>query len=126
MTKELIAAALLVLLILGSWLNLLYLDALISDIEARLDLSMRSYWLGSGMQAHGELLDAFALWLHADSYTHVFIRHAEIDAASDAFYELQSAIFSHDADAAAAGCGKLLYHLRSMSSMEHVTVKSVF
>ena len=77
-------------------------------------------------EAAAALEEAIALWEGSESYTHIFIRHAEIDAASDAFYELQSAIFSHDADAAAAGCGKLLYHLRSMSSMEHVTVKSVF
>ena len=124
MTKELIAAALLVLLILGSWGNLLYLDRLMGSIEDGLQQSMGSYSAGNTDAAHSDLLEALSLWLNADGYTHVFIRHSEIDAISDAFYDLSEAMLSGSEEADAA-YEKLLYHLHSVDGIEHLTLRSI-
>ena len=125
MTKELIAAALLALIILGSWLNLLCLDRLVSAVEDSLSQSMTSYRSGSTREAHDALLNALALWLNADGYTHIFIRHSEIDAISDAFYELSEAMLSggEETDAVYA---RLLCRLDSMADIEHPSLRSIF
>ena len=125
MTKELIAAALLALIILGAWLNLLYLDELVSAVEEGISLSMASYRAGNTQEAHDALLNALALWLNADGYTHIFIRHSEIDAISDAFYDLSEAMLSGGEETDAV-FQRLLYHLDSMAGIEHLSLRSVF
>ena len=93
MKRELAAAAVLILLLAGSWWNLKYL---------------RDFWLG------------------ADGYTHIFIRHSEIDSTTDAFFELMSDVRSGDAQSASGAYEKLAAHLDSLYTMERVTLGSIF
>ena len=50
----------------------------------------------------------------------------DIDSTSDAFYDVLSALNEEDADGAVSACEKLQYHIDSIVSMEHVTLRSVF
>ncbi len=126
MKKAVFAAALLLLLLLLSMWNLHRIDALTDSLEQRAESVQRLWRAGDFDTAATVLEGAVDTWCAADGYTHIFIRHAEIDAASDAFYELLGHVYSEDAPAAEAGLQKLLYHLDSIDSMEHVTFKSVF
>lgn len=123
MKKEAAAVVLLLLLIAGSCLNLKTLDALIYGIEDRLYLSQSEADAGNTDRAERELENAWKLWLDADGYTHIFIRHAEIDAISDAFCELLQTLPDGDAQPAYE---KLLYHLESVRDIEHLSLRSVF
>ena len=53
------------------------------------------------------------------------IRHSEVDSATDAFYAALETILTRDADAAESAIECLKAHLRSIASLEHVSIKSV-
>ena len=124
MNREWAAGILLVLLIAGAWWNIHAVDSLTGDILAGLDTSQAAEERGDQAGAQAALEGALNRWLEADSYTHIFIRHAEIDATADAFYELQSQLLSGEGDSSAA-YDKLRYHLDSIQRMEHPSFGSI-
>ena len=124
MNRELAAGGLLLLLIAGAWWNIHAVDALTGDIMAGLDASQAAEEQGNHLGAQAALDTALNRWLEADGYTHIFIRHSEIDSTADAFYELQSQLLSGEGDSSAA-YDKLRYHLDSIQRMEHPSFGSI-
>lgn len=125
MRREYTAMIILALLMLGAWLNLRHMDSLTERIEAKLELSQKAAEQGSMDISEKALLDALDMWLGADGYTHIFIRHSEIDAISDSFYELYDALLSGETDALAPAYEKLIYHLESVNDIEHLSLRSL-
>ena len=124
MSRELAAGALLLLLVAGAWWNIHAVDSLTGEIMRDLDASQAAEEQGRHLDAQAALDKALNRWLEADSYTHIFIRHAEIDSTADAFYELQSQLLSGEGDSSAA-FDKLRYHLDSIQRMEHPRLGSI-
>jgi hypothetical protein len=128
MKRELFAAALLIALFVGAWFNIQTVDKLSNELLQSVDESEEAYNAGDSVRATAAMEQALLCWLDADSYTHIFIRHSEIDSTSDAFYELQQAlhdaILDPDSDCSAA-YGKLRYHIRSIQQMEHPRLGSI-
>lgn len=124
MKRELAAGTLLALLIAGAWWNIRAVDRLTGEIMAGLDTAQAAEARGQPEEAREALDKALKRWLEADRYTHIFIRHAEIDATADAFYELQSQLLSGEGDSSAA-YDKLRYHLESIRQMEHPSLGSI-
>lgn len=124
MKRELAAGALLLLLMAGAWWNIRAVDRLTGDILAGLDASQEAEEQGDHLAAQAALDKALNRWLEADSYTHIFIRHAEIDSTADAFYELQAQLLAGEGDSNAA-YDKLRYHLDSIQRMEHPSLGSI-
>lgn len=125
MKREWIAGALLVLLFLASLVNISCLDRLIGTIEEEVG---RAELLAEGgnYAAAAEALDtAITHWIGANAYTHIFIRHPEIDATSDAFYELKELLAEENAEGFPSAFDKLHYHLNSIDEMEHIRLGSV-
>lgn len=125
MRREHAAMLILAAIIFGAWVNLRYMDSLTGRIEAKLELSQRAAEQGSTDISERALLDALDIWLSADGYTHIFIRHSEIDAISDAFYELYDTLLSGEADALTPAYAKLIYHLESVKDIEHLSLRSL-
>lgn len=125
MRREYTAMIILALLMLGAWLNLRHMDSLTDRIEAKLELSQKAAEQGSMDISEKALLDALDMWLGADGYTHIFIRHSEIDAISDSFYELYDALRSGETDALAPAYEKVIYHLESVNDIEHLSLRSL-
>ena len=69
---------------------------------------------------------AMNTWLKAEGYTHIFLRHPEIDSCTDCFYEVQEAIFSQSDTEIQALFGKLRHHLQSIADMEKIKIGNVF
>lgn len=126
MKKELAAGALLLALFAGALFNISYLQSFIGELETLLDASRAACDAGEFAVAETQLRRAIEIWETADGYTHIFIRHAEIDSTTDAFYELLSDVLSADASSAAGAYGKLAAHLSSLYTMERVTLGSIF
>ena len=124
MKRELAAGTLLALLIAGAWWNIRAVDRLTGEIMAGLDTAQAAEARGQPEEAREALDKALKRWLEADRYTHIFIRHAEIDSTADAFYELQSQLLSGEGDSSAA-YDKLRYHLESIRQMEHPSLGSI-
>ena len=125
MRREYTAMIILAILMLGAWLNLRHMDSLTERIEAKLELSQKAAEQGSMDISERALLDALDMWLGADGYTHIFIRHSEIDAISDSFYELYDALLSGETDALTPAYEKLIYHLESVNDIEHLSLRSL-
>lgn len=126
MKKELAAAGIILLLILGAVWNVFHVKALgagITEQVVKAQSCCRREDFAGGEDA---LRQGLELWLEADGYTHIFIRHSEIDSTSDAFYDALGAISEQDGDGAVTACEKIQYHIDSIVSMERVTLKSVF
>lgn len=124
MKKAIGAAVLMVLLFIGAAWNIRYLDQMTENMVNAIELS-RQYSHADNSEAAMDTLQAVIRdWNEADWYTHIFIRHAEVDATADSFYEALSALQADEAVDAAYD--KLIAHLTSIDTMEHITWKSVF
>ncbi|MGI6027356.1 MAG: DUF4363 family protein [Candidatus Scatomorpha sp.] len=126
MKREIAAGAVILLLAIGSWINLNYLKNFTGGLEEQLELSRAYCDSGRFDLAEDVLAEAADEWLGADGYTHIFIRHSEIDSTTDAFFELMSDVRSGDAQSAAGSYEKLLARLSSLYTMERVTLGSIF
>lgn len=125
MKREYAAAALLLLLFATSLANLNYLCRLIDRVEERVELSAAALEDGKTELALQELDLALYIWREAEHYTHVFVRHSEIDTVSDEFYELRHTLYTESADSREAYL-RLIYHLDSIEEMEHLRIGSIF
>ncbi len=126
MKRTLIALVLLLLLgALGIW-NLRQVDALTNGLCGCIELSIRCMEEGDSAAAKAAVDSALTLWERQERYTHIFLRHSEVDSAADTLYELQEAVYAGDAAQALSAGNPALYHLRSLQSMEHPAWGSVF
>ncbi len=125
MKREWVAGALLVLLFLAALVNIVCLDRLIGRIETEIDRAQEFAESGNFTAAEEALDTAIAHWMDANSYTHIFIRHPEIDSTSDAFFELKELLAEENADGFPSAFEKLKYHLNSIDEMEHIRLGSV-
>ena len=125
MSREKGAAALLLALIILSGWNIIKVDRLCRDIEARLDSCAQATEEARLEEAKLAAEEALGLWLDAESYSHIFIRHPEIDSCSDVFYELLDSIAAKEPESIGWNIQKLRYHIRSIASMERLSPGSI-
>lgn len=125
--KKAVAAAILLALLFGAaaW-NIAHIDSLTGSLTASADKALAYCRAEDYDAAEDALREAIELWYGAENYTHIMIRHAEVDSATDAFYAALEPILTHDADAAESVIECLKAHLQSIGSMEHVSFRSVF
>ena len=126
MRKEHWAAALLILMLCGAVINVRYIEKKTEEITGLLEISRDYYNTGYYEMAEECLDSAIETWLDSDGYTHIAIRHTQIDSATDALYELKNEIESHEKGTADGAYGKIIAQLVSIAGMEHVTVGSIF
>ena len=125
MRREFIALLLLAALVTLSLWNIHTVEKLSEDILTRIELAESAAISGDKDAARKEFEKALQCWLGAKSYTHIFIRHPEIDSCTDAFYEAYNAI-----DKAPGELGPsfdmLRYHLKSIAGMEQISLGNIF
>ena len=126
MAREKWALLLLLSLVAGAGWNIHRADRLCREMELQLTEAESSAAAADWDTARDKIEAAVEIWLDAEEYTHIFIRHSEIDAASDIFYDLRGDILAEDGEAAEANGEKLLYHLQSIYAMERLSFKSIF
>jgi hypothetical protein len=125
MKRELAAYALLIVMIALLLFNIRTLDALIEGVETHVCRSSAALLRGESNLAVSELETAMALWHEAEPYTHIFVRHSEVDAVADAFFDLSDALRGGEATQREA-YRRLLYHLDSIGQMDHLRLGSIF
>lgn len=126
MKKEYIASGIILAMIAGAVVNVCHIKSLAKDITTQITTAQTCCRRSDYDSAEQALREGLDIWLSDEGYTHIFIRHSEIDGTSDAFYEALAAISEQDGDGAVNACEKLQYHIDSIVSMEFVTLKSVF
>lgn len=123
--REFTAAVILAVLTVISIWNLKTVDSLTDRIIISLAKSQECSEKLDLKGAEKNLEDAIEMWLNADGYTHIFLRHSEIDSTSDALYELKEALQTEELTQVKAAYEKLRYHLESIDSMEHPSIGSI-
>lgn len=126
MKKELIALLLLIALFSGSLVNISVNERLIGELSDGLELSYSEYLGGNTEEASAQLKTLCDKWLSLDSYTHIFIRHSEINSTTDAFFELLSAMHDEESDCVCGAYSKLKAQLDSLTGMEKLSLGSIF
>lgn len=125
MKRAAIASVIILALFAVSIWSIAKIDRITNEICCLLDYAEAAADEGRFSDALELSRTALNVWLGAESYTHIFIRHPEIDGTSDAFYELLSVISEADSDSLAPAFEKLRYHLSSIDSMEHLSLGSI-
>lgn len=126
MAKEICAVALLVLILATMLINIWYLDGLVSEILEYVDRSEELSEAQDYSSAAAELETAVSRWREYDGYTHIFIRHSELDNTVEAFYAVLGDLYAGEGDKAAASFELLRERLKSTADMERVTIGSIF
>ncbi len=126
MKKELIFGIILAVLFALVIINIYVLNGLCGRLQDLLTDSRRSAEAGDWGKAVEKAEEAEQLWNKADPYTHIVVRHSEIDSATDAFYDLLKALYSEDEGEAKGSYMLLDAHLTSIVGMEKITLGSIF
>lgn len=126
MKKELIAAVLLAVIFAGVMLNIRASEKIVSSLMSEVDAAYAQLKSGDSESAAETLDKAIEHWLTLDGYTHIFIRHSEINSTTEAFFQFRSDIGSGDADTADGSYGLLSETLRSIMTMEQISLGSIF
>ena len=116
----------LLILLLGILLgNIRYLDNLVEDIEEAVSRSSAAWERSNTQLAVSELETAMERWQSAADYAHIFLRQAEIDAVSDAFFDLSASLHGEEKDSRDDYL-RLFYHLDSLERMDALRLSSIF
>ena len=126
MKRELWALTLLVLLCAGAALNVCTADRLIGTVEQSLDRAEHAAARSDFDTALLALNTARDLWDGYRCYTHIFLRHPDLDAIGDAFYQAEAMLRQHDREAFPALLAQLRFHLQAIDRMEHPDLGSIF
>ena len=121
MKRELGALLLLAALIGLSVWSIRRTDRLMQEVEQHLSLSEKALRADDRDTAAAE-----RVWHAAERYTGVFLRHAELDTISDAFFALRHGLDAGDGIELGAAYALLRYHLDCVDRMEHISPGSVF
>lgn len=125
MKREITALVLLILLFAGSLINIACTDKIVYSLEDEAGRAFLSAQNGDFDSAKSQLSAAAEHWLALDGYTHIFIRHTEIDSLTDAFFDFEAAL-NDDGGAYVGAYHKLMAHLESIRTMEHLKFGSIF
>ena len=126
MKKELFALLAILLLIIGSIGNVRHLIKTTNDISNHIYYSGLYCSLDDYTAANTEMNKALDIWESEENYTHVFIRHSEIDTISDVLYDTLSAINNREKYDAEFLLQKLQHHLDTLVKMERISIGSIF
>ena len=126
MKKELIAAVLLAVIFAGVMLNIRASERIVSSLMSEVDAAYAQLKGGDNESAVKTIDRTIERWLMLDGYTHIFIRHSEINSTTEAFFQFKSDIGSGDADAVEGSYGLLSETLRSIMTMEQISLGSIF
>ena len=117
MKKELFALFLLIVIIGFSVFNSLFISAIAEKAEKLVLLSTSSA---------ESVVDAEKLFSDNRAYLGAVLRHSELDAISDGFYELKKALVSGDGAQSELAAERLIARLHAMERMEILRLDSIF
>ncbi|UOO38658.1 DUF4363 family protein [Oscillospiraceae bacterium CM] len=126
MKKELFIGVFFTLIIAAAIVNIYFLNKLTDHVTQLVDeagaYAAAEKWDAAGRKAE----EASALWEGSDGYTHLVLRHPEIDAATDALYDLLEKIYARESGGAEGAAKAARARLHSISAIEQIKIGSIF
>ena len=126
MKKEIAAAIILIALFAGVMLNIKVSGNIILSLEDDVTAAYESARNGDFDRAKPQLDAAIEHWMSLDGYTHIFMRHSEINSTTEAYFQLKSDIYAEDIGAAECSYSLLMADLDSLMTMEQISFGSIF
>ena len=126
MIKEVMAALLLIALLVAAVLNISGVSKLTDDITKTVETAVSAAKRGDWDDAIESAEKAVSLWKNNDNYTHIVLRHSQIDTVSEALYDFLLEAYDKNAERLSAAAEAAMYHLDSVAQMERVRLGSVF
>ena len=121
MKKSVIALVILLLLAAGAWGNLWYLERFLGGLESQILASQETE---NREEAIALLRQSLDQWNAAAGYTHVVLRHSDVDNTTDAYYSLLQQLSDRETDPQPS-YEHLLDQLRRILVMERVSLGSI-
>ena len=126
MKKEIAAAVILALVFIGVLVNIKVASNIKLSLEEDVTAAYESAEKGDFDRAKPQLDAAVEHWMSLDGYTHIFIRHSEINSTTEAYFQLKSDIYAEDMGAVEGSYGLLMATLDSLMTMEQLSLGSIF
>lgn len=126
MVKEVLAALLLIALLVAAVFNIGIVGKLTDDITDTVEQAVYAAESGDWDRAIENAEKAVSLWKSKDSYTHIVLRHSQIDTVSEALYDFLLEAYDQNSERLSAAAEAAMYHLDSVAQMERVRLGSVF
>ena len=126
MKKEFLAFLLLGAIVILSVWNLRHLDRLTAPLLALTEEDFLAAQAGNKAEAAEKARLAEETWLDAGAYTHIFLRHPEVDAATDAFCSFRGAIAGDDPGEVFGAYLSLRMRLSGLREMDQLRLGCVF
>lgn len=126
MKKEIIAGILLIAVFAASLFNIGVNRRCFSELE---DEIRETYELAAHDEselARKRSEEAVAHWERLDSYTRIFIGHADVDSVNEAIYMFCSDVYSGDTDRLRGSYGYLTSCLDDLIETERISLRSIF
>ena len=124
MKREYIAVLLIAAIFALSMINVHHIENKTLDLTSDIELAEKLYFDDDSEGAVSSIKKSLNTWLSWDSYSHIMLRHSEIDIISDAYYDLLSEI-QGETETTKASFEKLKEDLRSLVSKERITLRSI-
>ncbi len=126
MKKEIAAAIILIALFAGVMVNIKVSGNIILSLEDDVTAAYESARNGDFDRAKSQLDAAIEHWMSLDGYTHIFMRHSEINSTTEAYFQLKSDIYAEDIGATEGSYSLLMADLDSLMTMEQISFGSIF
>lgn len=125
MKKEAIALIALLFLIAFVTMNVIYIHKVTDELCEIIGTSQAAYEKADYETAEDELHRAMSIWGNSSAYSHIALRHTDIDTITESFYDLLSEIYAQT-EQAYGGYENIIEELNHLAEMETPYMGSIF
>lgn len=126
MKKEIIIGCFLVVLFAAALVNNHYLNKLTENVTDLIEEAEKYALEDNWGQAEKKAEEASDLWSKSETYTHLVLRHPEVESASDAIYGLLEQVYAKEPGALRGAAQAAISRMKSISSIEKIKFGSIF
>jgi hypothetical protein len=126
MLKEIFVGCFLALMLAASFVNIHYLTKLTDSVTEMINEAERSTQSQNWDAAAEKAEEAVRHWDESDTYTHLVLRHSELEAATDALYGFLEQVYAKEEGNAKGAAEAAKARMKSISSIETIRLGSIF
>jgi len=124
--KEISVIALLVLMLAAAFVNVRYLNKLTDDVTAAAERAAALAEAGKWDEAASEAESASKKWESKENYTHMVLRHSEIEECTAALNGFLKEIYMKEEGGVKGALAAVKSQMTSIASIERVKLGSIF
>ena len=124
MKSEYAAFIIIVALLALVLINVNHIENKTLALTEEIELAEKQYFVGDTVGSVSGVEESLNAWLSWDSYSHIMLRHSEVDVITDAYYELLSKL-EGETKVSPASFEKLKEALNSIADKERISINSI-